>query len=254
MLISTVYQQVTRLTGTAFTIPRLLTHASWRCGGPHGAGQGVVLVPGFGANEHSLALTARWLRAHGYRPRSAGVGFTVGCTTALVERIERRIDEHAEATGGPVVLIGQSRGGGLARLATLRRPDLVDGLVMLGSPVLDPLAAHPMVIRAARVLAGLAAAGTPGLLDRDCLSGACYRASIEALTRPLPDHVDAVAIYSRTDRIAPWRLCLDPFAECVEITSSHTGMALHPDFFTVLGDRLTRWSADRTAPRLATAV
>jgi pimeloyl-ACP methyl ester carboxylesterase len=231
----------------ALILPRLLAHPSWRHPGPNGAGQGVLLVPGFGASEHSLALTAAWLRAHGYRPRAAGVGFTLGCTTALVDRIERRLAEHAEATGGRVVLIGQSRGGGLARLATLRRPDLVDGLVMLGSPVLDPLAAHPMVIGAARVLARLAAAGTPGLLDQDSLTGDCYRANTEALTRPLPAHVAALAVYSRTDRIAPWQLCLDPYAECVEITSNHTTMAVHPDFLTVLGNRLTRWSTDRAA-------
>ncbi len=43
----------------------------------------------------------------------------------------------------PVVLIGQSRGGALARSLAVREPESVSALVMLGSPVSDPLAVLP---------------------------------------------------------------------------------------------------------------
>jgi pimeloyl-ACP methyl ester carboxylesterase len=235
-------------------IPRLLRHPVWRGADPdQGAGQGVLLVPGFGFGDHSLALTGAWLRARGYLPASAGVGINVGCTTDLVDRIEHRLIAHAAATGGRVVLLGQSRGGWLARLAAVRRPDLVRGLAMLGSAVLDPLGAHPHVIRTASMLARLSAIGAPGLLDQDCLSGTCYRANATALAAPLPSDVPALAIYSRSDAIAPWHLCLDPSAECVEIHSSHTGMGLHPDFFTVLEPRLAAWAGRDDMPRISPA-
>lgn len=153
-----------------------------------------------------------------------------------------RLERHAEDTGRRVVLVGQSRGGWLARLTALRRPDLVRGLVMLGSPVLDPLGAHPKVVRVARLLARLSTLGVPGLMDLDCFTGSCYHENIEALAAPLPADVPALAVYSREDSIAPWELCLDPWAECVEVHSTHTGMGLDPDFYAAAAPRLANWA------------
>lgn len=39
---------------------------------------------------------------------------------------------------------------------------VVDALATLGSPLLDPLGAHPKVVRVARVLAKLSGLGMPG--------------------------------------------------------------------------------------------
>lgn len=225
------------------TVPRLLRDSAWRqVRTSQGAGLGVLLVPGFGCGSHTLTLTRTWLRARGYRPAGARIGLNVGCTTTLVDRIERRLEEHAEATGRRVVLLGQSRGGWLARLVAARRPDLTRGLVMAGSPVLDPLGAHPKVVRVAQFLTRLSTLGVPGLLDADCFTGSCYRTHSAALAEPLPDGVPALAVSSRLDRVAPWRLCQDPSAECVEIRSSHTAMALHPDFYRALEPRLAAWA------------
>jgi pimeloyl-ACP methyl ester carboxylesterase len=209
----------------------------------------VLLVPGFGCGDRTLTLTRTWLQARGYRPAAARIGLNVGCTTALVDHIERRLEEHAEATGRRVVLLGQSRGGWLARLVAVRRPDLVRGLVTAGSPVLDPLGANPNVVRVARLLTRLSTMGVPGLLDADCFTGSCYRTHSAALTASLPAGVPALAVYSRLDRVAPWRLCQDPSAECVEIRSSHTAMALHPDFYRALEPRLAEWATTDGTPR-----
>ena len=224
-------------------VPRLLRDSAWRqVKATQGGGLGVLLVPGFGCGDHTLALTRTWLRARGYRPTGARIGLNVGCTTTLVDRIERRLAEHAERTGRRVVLLGQSRGGWLARLVAARRPDLVRGLVMAGSPVLDPLGASPNAVRVARLLARLSTVGMPGLVDADCFTGPCYRTHSTALTAPLPAGIPALAVYSRLDRIAPWHLCQDPYAECVEIRSSHTAMALHPDFYRTVEPRLADWA------------
>jgi pimeloyl-ACP methyl ester carboxylesterase len=224
-------------------VPRLLRDSAWRqVKKTQGAGLGVLLVPGFGCGSHTLTLTRTWLRARGYRPADAQIGLNVGCTTTLVDRIERRLEEHAEATGRRVVLLGQSRGGWLARLVAARRPDLARGLVMAGSPVLDPLGAHPKAVRVAEFLTRLSTLGVPGLLDADCFTGSCYRTHSAALAEPLPPEVPALAVSSRLDRIAPWQLCQDPSAECVEIRSSHTGMALHPDFYRAVEPRLAEWA------------
>ncbi|MFE2755703.1 alpha/beta hydrolase [Actinosynnema sp. NPDC059335] len=225
-------------------IPRLLAHPVWRAPDPEeGRGLGVLLVPGFGFGDRSLHLTRTWLRKRGYVPTGARIGLNVGCTSDLVDRLERGLEAHAEATGGPVVLFGQSRGGGLARLVSVRRPELVRGLVMLASPVLDQLGAHPSVMRVARTLARLSRVGIPGLLNEDCFAGACYDTHSTGLKQPL--RVPAIAVYSRNDLIAPWELCADPCAECVEVDSTHTGMGLDPEVYRLLAPRLAAWARDR---------
>lgn len=222
-------------------VPKLVRHPVWRDADPTlGNGLGVVLVPGFGAGDASLAPAAAWLRARGYQPVAARLGFTVGCTSELLERLMCTVTEQAERLARPVVLLGQSRGGGLARIAAALRPDLVRGLVMLGSPVLDPLGAHPNVMRIARFLTRLSAVGVPGLLDDECLSGPCFEDNIRTMTGPL--QVPAISIFSREDGIVPWQLCQDPYAECVEVNSTHTGMGFDPQVYRLLGPKLADWA------------
>ncbi|MGH3612176.1 MAG: alpha/beta hydrolase [Pseudonocardia sp.] len=222
---------------------RLKRHPAWTdTGGAPGNGLGVVVVPGFGGVDASMAVLRRWLRARDYRPVGAELGLNLGCTSELVARLERRMELHARATDGPVVLIGHSRGGWLGRLVAVRRPDLVRGLVMLGSPVLNPLGARAVVRLAGRALVGLSALGVRGVLDRDCMAGTCGDATVAGLAAPLLPDVPAVSFYSRSDGVVRWELCLDPAAECVEVGSSHAGMGIDPDFYAALAPRLATWA------------
>jgi pimeloyl-ACP methyl ester carboxylesterase len=219
----------------------LRRHPVWTGAVPDGAGVGVVVVPGFGGTDPNTALLRRWLRRRGYRPIGARLRFNLGCTAELVDRLERRVAEHAERTGGPVVLVGHSRGGWLGRLVAVRRPDLVRGLVMFGSPVLDPLDARGLAQLVLRVLLRLSALGVRGLLRHDCVAGECRDTTLDGLAAPLD--VPAVAIYSRDDGVVGWRSCLDPQAEWVEVRSSHTGMGVDPQLYAALVPRLARWAA-----------
>ncbi len=226
-------------------LPRLVRHSVWRARDPEqGRGLAVLLVPGFGVGDWSLLPIRTWLTARGYRPETSRTGLNLGCTTALAGQLERRLGEIADRTGHRVVILGQSRGGWLGRLAATRRPDLVRGLVMLASPVLDPLGAKPASVRAARSLTRLAALGVPGVLDDDCFDGDCYRTNRALLTERLPAGVDGVSVYSRRDGVVPWWLCRDPWAEGIEVTSSHTAMGLDPDCYAALEPRLAAWAKD----------
>src|SRR4051812_30211478 len=80
-----------------------------------GRGRPVLLIPGFLAGDDSLALMTRWLRASGYRTRKAGLRSNVGCSGQTVERIEDRLEELVELQGRRAAIVGQSRGGTLAR-------------------------------------------------------------------------------------------------------------------------------------------
>ncbi|MFC4859356.1 esterase/lipase family protein [Actinophytocola glycyrrhizae] len=238
------FASVSRTVGGALFVAGLVS-GTRKQSAPRDTGLGVLLVPGFGCGDWSLLPAAAWLRHRGHRPAAARIGLNVGCTTELVARIERRAEEHAEATGDPVVLVGQSRGGWLSRLVAVRRPDLVRALVTAGSPVLDPLGVNPKVMRNARFLTRLSAFGLPGLLDDDCFTGECFRDNMSALRGPLPDGMPALAVYSRLDRVVPWQLCQDRSAECVEVRSGHTGMLLQPEFYSALAPRLSRWARSR---------
>ncbi|MHA6619099.1 alpha/beta fold hydrolase [Pseudonocardia sp. DLS-67] len=228
------------------TTPALVRHAVWQAGVPDGGGTGVVVAPGFAGADASMGMLRRWLARRGYSPTGAGLGINIGCTEELVHRLERRVGEHAERTGGPVVLVGHSRGGMLARIVAVRRPDLVRGLAMLGSPVLDPLDAAGLAGMVLPAVVRLSELGVRGLVDGDCLTGPCSAATAHGLAAPLP--VPAVSIYSRDDGVVGWRSCRDPEAEWVEVGSSHTGMGTDPAVYAALAPRLAAWAAPAPDP------
>jgi len=198
----------------------------------------VLLVPGFMAGDQSLNVLGGWLRRRGSRTVGAGILFNTNCAERALAGIESRLRDLARGDAGRAVLIGQSRGGQLARVAALRNPDLVSTIVTLGSPVLDPLAVGRAVLGAVRSVALLGDLGVPGMLSRECGDGPCCAEFREDLRAPLPRSLRAVAIYSRSDGIVSWQSCLDPCAEHIEVESSHGGMSVNVGVYRVLASIL----------------
>ena len=123
----------------------------------------------------------------------------------------------------------------------MRRPDLVSGIVTLGSPVVDPLAIHPLVRLQVDAISTLGSLGAPGLFRSDCLDGGCCEPFRRDSCGPFPAEVDFVSVYSRSDGIVDWRACLDEAAELVEVRSSHIGMAANPSVYRVIAAALERF-------------
>jgi triacylglycerol lipase len=207
-------------------------------GVPHGDGAPVLLIPGFLAGDPSLGVMARWLRRIGYRPCRAGIRANVDCAERALERLEQQLERFAERHGRNVEIVGQSRGGSLARMLAVRRPELVSGVVTLGSPVTDQLAVHPVVRAHVTAVGLLGSAGMPGFFTRGCAEGDCCARAREDAAGPFPADVRLIAVYSRTDGIVDWRACLDPAARQVEVHSSHVGMSVNPQVFRVVADAL----------------
>jgi triacylglycerol lipase len=197
-------------------------------GMPDGRGRPVLLIPGFLAGDGSLGMMAGWLKRASYRPSRAGMRANVACSGVIATRLEERLEELVAAQGRRAVVVGQSRGGTIARVLGGRRPDLVCGVVALGSPQLDPLAIHPLVRLQVEAVARLGSLGVPGLFKRSCLEDDCCASFWAELAEPLPDRVGLVSVYSKTDGIVDWRSCLDPAGDQVEIDTSHCGMAVSP--------------------------
>jgi pimeloyl-ACP methyl ester carboxylesterase len=200
----------------------------------------VLLIPGFLSGDATLQVMGTWLRRIGYAPSPAGIGANVDCTTRAVDRLHDHLERLACRHGTPVTIVGHSRGGTMARILAVRRPDLVERVVCLGSPLRDQLAVHPLVRAQLVALGWLGAAGAPGLLSHACFFGSCCATAHEQATAPLPRAVRFVTVYSRTDGIVDWRACLDPGAQQLEVRSSHLGMTVNPAVFQAVAQALAR--------------
>ncbi len=188
----------------------------------------VLLVPGFMAGDSTLKAMSLFLRNQGFRTYRSQIHVNVGCTREAADRIEQRLEAIAERRGRKVTLVGHSLGGMLARGLAARRPDLVEGIVAMGSPVLAPGAVHKVLAWDAQLLTRLTRVGLRGMMSEDCFGGECARLSWEETHLALDPGVAFTAIYSKRDGIVDWRACLDPAAQQVEVRTSHCGMAVDP--------------------------
>ncbi len=212
-------------------------------GVPDGDGRGVLLIPGFLAGDGSLATMTHWLRAAGWWTKSAGIRANVNCSAVACERIEERLAALAESTGGRVTIIGQSRGGVFAKALAAGRPDLVRGVVTLGSPLLSQLAVHPFVLAQIGMLGMVGTLSGGHALSWQCLRGECCARFRAALRDPFPDDVGFVSLYSRSDGVVDWHACLDRDAECIEVDASHCGMSVNADVYRAVAGALRGFQA-----------
>jgi triacylglycerol lipase len=223
----------------------LLRHPIYRGEGVLDAeDQPVLLMPGFLAGDDSLGLMTTWLRRTGHQTRRAGIRANVDCSTRAIERLLERTERLAERHGRRVALIGQSRGGTFARVMAVRRPDLIAGIVTLGSPLTSSFDIHPLVRLQIRAVATLGGLGVGGLFGLECVKGDCCKDFWQELRGPFPDDVGFVSIYSKSDGIVRWRSCLDEYAEHVEVGASHFGMAVNPGAYRAIATALEGFRRD----------
>src|SRR3954454_15251793 len=210
-------------------VASLVRHPIFRGEGVADAqGQPVLLIPGFLAGDDSLGLMTRWLRKTGHHTRKAGMRSNGDCSEAAYERLVERLGCLVESRGERVAIIGQSRGGNFAKVLAVRHPDLVSGIVTLGSPQLDPFDIHPFVRAQIYAVGTLGFLGVPGVFSHRCKWGHCCESFWDDLQRPLRDDVGYLSVYSKSDGVVNWRSCLDTGAEHLEINASHIGMAVSP--------------------------
>ena len=194
---------------------------------PHGEGQSVLVLPGFGGGDHLLAPMNVWLRRIGYDVSTCGIWLDTSCSEQAMLRIERRVAELADRRDERIAIVGHSRGGYLAKALAARRPDQVSHVVTLGSGLSSPLDVAAPALAAVAVVRAAHRVTTDRVARRGCMSATCACSFTEAYESPFPEDVRLTSIYSKGDGMVRWRSCVVPYADNVEVTGSHVGMAFN---------------------------
>jgi len=200
-------------------------------GVPRGDGRPVLLVPGFLAGDWTMRVMHSWLGRIGYTSRLSGIVFNVQHSERLIAGLRRKVVEIEKETGSRVSLVGHSRGGLLAKVLAQRRPQIVEQVIGLGSPLADwtDLAAltHHAVgfVRTANELAYGRRLNAEG------------RFTYDLKLAPL---VPTTSIYTRTDDVVNFRSCLRPDIPAMPVWGTHNGLVVNPEVFLLVGRLLAR--------------
>lgn len=192
---------------------------------PPGDGRPVMIVPGFLTGDGSTAVLRAWLWSLNHEVSPARMGFNDGRLERLVPRAERRLMRLAERHGTPVKLVGWSLGGVIARELARRRPDAVDRIITLGTPVRG----GPRYTSARRIFEMRG-------VDLDAVERRVDERNAQVIAAPI------TAIYSRRDAVVHWGACFDPNPEndvaYVEVDAHHTELGFCPDVLEIVARRL----------------
>lgn len=186
----------------------------------------VVILPGFGTGPRAMRVMESFLRRHGHRVRDWGLGRNTGEAKKLRLALEPIVQAAVDHEGGPIVIVGWSLGGFIAREYAREHPDQIRRVITLGSPVIG----GPRYTATAR---RYKAQGH----DLDELERAVASRYATPLRAPV------TAIYSKRDGIVAWRACIDhwsPDVRHVEVDETHVGLILSPRVLAIVAGEVER--------------
>jgi triacylglycerol lipase len=198
---------------------------------PRGDGRPVLLVPGFLSGDWAMRVLHGWLGRIGYQGHLPGIVLNVRHSERMLSGLRRRVGEIREASGSRVSLVGHSRGGLLAKVLSQRKPDDVEQVIALGSPLADwtdlaVLTHHAVgVVRTANELAYGRRFNAEGRFTYDL---------------KLPPAVPTTSIYTKLDDVVNFRSCLRPDIPAIPVWGTHNGLVVNPEVFRLLGKLLAR--------------
>jgi triacylglycerol lipase len=222
-------------------------------GVPHGAHEPVVLLPPAAAGDWLMPVMLSWLRRIDYEAYRSSIGLHVDCSDRTMARVLPRVEEIAGRHDHKVMLVGHSRGGLLARAMATARPDLVERVVTLASPLNEPFAVTNLTLAAAAVAARSRLHRDPALLTMGCLTEACACAYGRFFRAPLTqDGPPLVSLFTRHDDVVRWQSCVAEGASNVEVRGTHVGLLASRNVYGTLAHALrgeydapgTTWSGE----------
>jgi pimeloyl-ACP methyl ester carboxylesterase len=149
----------------------------------------------------------------------------------LCEKAIDRVKQRSEELGSPVVIIGWSLGGYIARECARELPAQVAQLITFGAPVIG----------------GPKYSATAGLfkarkIDLDWIEQAIEKRNSKPISQPI------TSIYSDTDGIVASHAAIDslsPKVQNIQINAAHIGMGFNRKVWKVIKDALYTESQNR---------
>lgn len=196
-----------------------------------GDGHPVLVIPGFTASDRSTVVLRNFLSSLGYLPCGWKQGINFGVRHEAFEGVAGILTQLHEDYGCRVSLVGQSLGGIYARELAKLLPDMVRQVITLGSPFNDPDGDASRVSKLYKMF-------NPDQLGKSA------QISKEHWDLAAAPPVPTTAVFSKWDGVCHWRACLQhgghDYVENVEVTASHTGMAVNAQTLFVIADRLAQ--------------
>jgi len=208
-------------------LPRLLLRFPSLFAQPRGKREPVLIFPPHGSGDGSTTLLKAYLQLIGYHVRGWGLGRNSGDVTELLPRALKRVASFAKRSNQKVTLIGWSFGGYLARELARERPDLINRVITLGTPVIG----------------GPKYTALSEIYRKRGMDIEAIAAEIDFRNQAAPLETPVVAIYSRIDALVAWQACIDHQTlnvEHVEVRSGHYGFGFSPEVYCVIAQRLAQ--------------
>ena len=196
-----------------------------------GDGRPVLLIPGFLSGDWQLRVMQTWLDRLGYKAHLSGILFNVQHSERMLAGLRHRLVQIEQEEGTRVSLVGHSRGGLLAKVLSQRRPQSVEQVITLGSPLADwtdlALMTHHAlgVVKVANEIAFGRRLNVEGRFSHDL---------------SLPPAVPTTSIYTRSDDVVNFRSCIRADIPSMPVWGSHNGLVINPEVYRLLGRLLHR--------------
>jgi triacylglycerol lipase len=198
---------------------------------PKGDGRPVLLLPGFFSGDWALQVLHNWLGRVGYRSYLSGILLNVQHSERVLPALNRRVAAIQAESAARVSLVGHSLGGLMAKVLAQRKPDPIEQVITLGSPLAD----WGDVTRLTQHAVGVVKRGNELLYGRRLNTAG--RFTYDLKLAPL---VPTTSIYTPTDDVVNFRSCLRPDIPALPVWGTHNGLLVNPEVYRLLGRLLAR--------------
>jgi len=198
---------------------------------PPGNGKPVMLIPGLLGGDERLAFLAGWFRHWGYRTIESGIRHNSHCPDRLVDSLAARLKAHLDE-GDKALVVGHSKGGLLGYGIAHRHPELIERVLAMGSPLLDPFGVQwntAVTVRLVALLNRIRKESRPGCYTRQC--------DCEGIRLMYGDTVPSVPvtnIASPKDGIVKYESCLRPQVATHRVNTWHNSMPCEPEVIALV--------------------
>ena len=119
----------------AFELPKLLLRAPELSRLKTNKPRKIIVMPGFGADDFSTLPIRGYLATMGHEVHGWNRGLNIKDVQTTLDELVEDIEKRTRDAAMPIVMVGWSLGGYLAREVARDLPDRVEQVFTLGSPI-----------------------------------------------------------------------------------------------------------------------